>query len=112
MATRQGARGAAQTQIRARITYVGSEYRKDVTSGTCSSASPTGPRAHRPRHPRGRRSLYPCLRNGRSFLSKKARRAKRENAENRSSKRARDNPVPVMLVTVSSEYRSLLERSV
>ena len=25
----------AQTQIRARITHVGSEYRKDVTSGTC-----------------------------------------------------------------------------
>lgn len=34
MATRQGARGAAKTQIRARITYVGSEYRKDVTSDT------------------------------------------------------------------------------
>ena len=26
---------AAKTQIRARITHVGSEYRKDVTSGTC-----------------------------------------------------------------------------
>ena len=26
---------AAQTQIRARITHVGSEYRKAVTSGTC-----------------------------------------------------------------------------
>ena len=26
---------AAQTWIRARITHVGSEYRKDVTSGTC-----------------------------------------------------------------------------
>ena len=26
---------AAQTRIRARITHVGSEYRKDVTSGTC-----------------------------------------------------------------------------
>lgn len=35
MATRQGARGEAKTQIRARITHVGSEYRKDVTSGTC-----------------------------------------------------------------------------
>ena len=35
MATRQGARGAAKTRIRARITHVGSEYRKDVTSGTC-----------------------------------------------------------------------------
>jgi len=34
-ATRQGARGAAKTQIRARITHVGSEYRKAVTSGTC-----------------------------------------------------------------------------
>ena len=34
-ATRQGARGAAKTQIRARITHVGSEYRRDVTSGTC-----------------------------------------------------------------------------
>lgn len=34
-ATRQGARGAVKTQIRARITHVGSEYRKDVTSGTC-----------------------------------------------------------------------------
>lgn len=34
-ATRQCARGAEQTQIRARITHVGSEYRKDVTSGTC-----------------------------------------------------------------------------
>lgn len=30
----QGARGA-QTRIRACITHVGSEYRKDVTSGTC-----------------------------------------------------------------------------
>ena len=35
MATRQGVRGAVMTQIRARITHVGSEYRKDVTSGTC-----------------------------------------------------------------------------
>ncbi len=35
MATRQGARGAAKTHIRARITHVGSEYRKAVTSGTC-----------------------------------------------------------------------------
>ena len=35
MATRQGVRGAAKTQLRARITHVGSEYRKDVTSGTC-----------------------------------------------------------------------------
>lgn len=34
-ATRQGARGATKTRIRARITRVGSEYRKDVTSGTC-----------------------------------------------------------------------------
>ncbi len=34
-ATRQGVRGAAKTQICARITHVGSEYRKDVTSGTC-----------------------------------------------------------------------------
>lgn len=34
-AMRQGARGAAKTQIRARITHVGSEYRKAVTSGTC-----------------------------------------------------------------------------
>mgnify|MGYP001737267421 CR=1 FL=1 len=34
-ATRQGARGAATTHIRARITHVGSEYRKAVTSGTC-----------------------------------------------------------------------------
>lgn len=34
-AARQGARGAAKTQIRARITHVGSEYRKAVTSGTC-----------------------------------------------------------------------------
>ena len=34
-ATRQGARGAAKMQIRARITRVGSEYRKPVTSGTC-----------------------------------------------------------------------------
>ena len=33
--TRQGACGAAQTQICARITHVGSEYRKAVTSGTC-----------------------------------------------------------------------------
>ena len=33
--TRQGARGAAETHIRVRITHVGSEYRKDVTSGTC-----------------------------------------------------------------------------
>ncbi len=35
MATRQGGCGAAKTWIRARITHVGSEYRKDVTSGTC-----------------------------------------------------------------------------
>ena len=35
MATRQGVCGAAKMQIRARITHVGSEYRKDVTSGTC-----------------------------------------------------------------------------
>lgn len=35
MATRQGVRGAAKTRIRARITHVGSEYRKAVTSGTC-----------------------------------------------------------------------------
>jgi len=34
-ATRQGMHGAAKTQIRARITHVGSEYRKAVTSGTC-----------------------------------------------------------------------------
>ena len=33
--TRQGTRGAAKMQIRARITHVGSEYRKDVASGTC-----------------------------------------------------------------------------
>ncbi len=33
--TQSGARGAVKTQIRARITHVGSEYRKDVTSGTC-----------------------------------------------------------------------------
>ena len=35
MATRQGVRGVTKTRIRARITHVGSEYRKDVTSGTC-----------------------------------------------------------------------------
>ena len=35
MVTRQGVRGAAKTRIRARITHVGSEYRKVVTSGTC-----------------------------------------------------------------------------
>lgn len=35
MAMRQDARRAAKTQIRARITHVGSEYRKAVTSGTC-----------------------------------------------------------------------------
>ena len=35
MASRQGVCGVAKTQIRARITHVGSEYRKDVTSGTC-----------------------------------------------------------------------------
>ena len=35
MATRRGARGEAKTRIRARITHVGSEYRKAVTSGTC-----------------------------------------------------------------------------
>lgn len=33
--TRQGTRGAAKMQIRARIAHVGSEYREDVTSGTC-----------------------------------------------------------------------------
>lgn len=26
----------AKTQIRVRITHVGSEYRKDITSGTCA----------------------------------------------------------------------------
>ena len=35
MAMRQGARGATKTQIHARITHVGSEYCKAVTSGTC-----------------------------------------------------------------------------
>ena len=35
MAMRQGVRGAAKARIRARITHVGSEYREDVTSGTC-----------------------------------------------------------------------------
>lgn len=35
MAMRQGVRGAAKVRIRARITHVGSEYRKAVTSGTC-----------------------------------------------------------------------------
>lgn len=35
MVTRRGARGEAKTRIRARITHVGSEYRKAVTSGTC-----------------------------------------------------------------------------
>jgi len=35
MATQQGTHGATKTRIRARITHVGSEYRKDVTSGTC-----------------------------------------------------------------------------
>ena len=35
MATRKGLCGVAKTQIRARIVHVGSEYRKDVTSGTC-----------------------------------------------------------------------------
>ena len=34
-ASRQGVCGVAKTQIRARITHVGSEYRKDVTLGTC-----------------------------------------------------------------------------
>ena len=34
-ATQQGAGVDGKTQIRARITHVGSEYRKDVTSGTC-----------------------------------------------------------------------------
>lgn len=33
--TQQGVRGSAKTQLRARITHVGSEYRKHVTSGTC-----------------------------------------------------------------------------
>ena len=35
MATRHGVCGVAKTQIRARIMHVGSEYRKEVTSGTC-----------------------------------------------------------------------------
>lgn len=34
-ATKQGARRAAKTRIRTRIAHVGSEYRSDVTSGTC-----------------------------------------------------------------------------
>ena len=34
-AAKQGPRGAAKMQIRARIVHVGSEYRRDVTSGTC-----------------------------------------------------------------------------
>ena len=42
MATRQGARGAAKAQIRARITHVGNECRKDVTSGTCKLCSRLG----------------------------------------------------------------------
>lgn len=35
MAMQQGAGVDGKKQIRARITHVGSEYRKDVTSGTC-----------------------------------------------------------------------------
>lgn len=34
-ATQQGVGAVGKAQIRARITHVGSEYRKDVTSGTC-----------------------------------------------------------------------------
>lgn len=34
-AMKEGARGAAKTRIRTRIAHVGSEYRRDVTSGTC-----------------------------------------------------------------------------
>lgn len=34
-ATRQGVGETVKTQIRARITHVGSEYRKALTSGTC-----------------------------------------------------------------------------
>ena len=33
--TQQGVGAVGKAQIRARITHVGSEYRKDVTSGTC-----------------------------------------------------------------------------
>ena len=32
---RRGAEKAGKTRLRARIAHVGSEYRRDVTSGTC-----------------------------------------------------------------------------
>ena len=141
---------AAQTQIRARITRVGSEYREAVTSGTCKlcitdwaarsshsaslrpsrpapappkwlsastapiSTTMTGTRSSLSSSPdalrvtptKGERSLVDArtIREGRPFLSRKARRARRENGEKRSAKRPRKNSSPVTLVTVPQEF--------
>ena len=141
---------AAQTRIRARITHVGSEYRKDVTSGTCKlcitdwaartspaassrppkptpapprwssastaptsatmtgtrSSSSSSPGASRATPTKDERSLVDVrnMRKGWPLLSRKERRAKREDAEKRSAKRARDNPMPVTLITVPQEF--------
>lgn len=45
-----------------------------------------------------------AIRKGRPFLSRKARRARRENGEKRSAKRPRNNLSPVTLVTVPQEF--------
>lgn len=148
-ATRQGARGAAQMQIRARIMRVGSEYRKAVTAGTCelcitdwaalsspsassrpskpapappkwssvstvpTSMTTTGTRSSSSSRPDASR-VTPTkdeplvdtrsIREGRPFLSRKARWARRENGEKRSAKRPRKNSSPVTLVTVPQEF--------
>ena len=140
----------AKTQIRVRITRVGSEYRKAVTSGTCKlcitdwaarsspsassrpskpavapprwssastaptsttatgtrSSSSSSPDASRATPTKDERSLVDVrnMRKGWPLLSRKVRRAKREDAEKRSAKRARDNPMPVTLIPVPQEF--------
>ena len=55
-----------------------------------------------------RRRVSPSLITGLSerpvVSARKVRRAKREDAEKRSAKRARDNPMPVTLITVPQEF--------
>ena len=58
---------AVKAQVHARITHVGSEYRKDVTSGTCKLCITDWVVPSSPSASSGRRSLHPRLRNGRAL---------------------------------------------
>lgn len=55
---------AAKAQIRARITHVGNEYQKDVTSSTRKLCITDWVARSSPSASSGRRSLHPSLRNG------------------------------------------------